>query len=170
MKSFVATPTSQTKLPTQEIQVSGDRCFEERNWREAILYYLNGVWSDNQNVMYRPKINFSGYTLRLDEATMTYYAYGRLDDYLADTHVDRLSRALEGETLDVSCNQNDVEVGLMRFVRKDILSELIIHFPKSAKLALSKTIRRGEYIVHGSVRSTQYLPSMEEANRFYNGI
>ncbi|MDA1169326.1 MAG: hypothetical protein O3A36_03240 [bacterium] len=167
MKTFVATPEPTTI--DQEIQVSGLRCFSERNWREAFLYYLNGVWSNNQSVMYRPKINLNGYTLRLDLGTMTYYAYGRLDHGAhgsGDAHVERLSRALKGETLEVLCGQNEVEIGLMRFIRNDSISELVIHFPKSAKLSFSKTTKRGEYIVHGCVGSN-YLPNMEDARRFY---
>src|ERR1700685_4151166 len=49
-----------------DIQVSGLRCFPESNWREAILYYLFGIWGNQGSVTYRPKIAFRSCTLRLD--------------------------------------------------------------------------------------------------------
>jgi len=49
----------------KEIQVAGAECFPENRWREALLSYLFGVWSDGR-VMGRPKISFGPVTLRLD--------------------------------------------------------------------------------------------------------
>ncbi|MBI2594641.1 MAG: hypothetical protein HYW38_00010, partial [Candidatus Colwellbacteria bacterium] len=63
---------------SNDIQVSGSPSqeFPEARWREAILFYLFGVWADRQSVTYRPKISFGDITLRLDLAEGEYYAYG----------------------------------------------------------------------------------------------
>ena len=52
---------------SNHIQVSGITWFPPERWREAILYYLFGLWSNKGCVAYRPKIRFGSVVLRLDE-------------------------------------------------------------------------------------------------------
>jgi hypothetical protein len=152
----------------QDIQVSGLDCFPESRWREAVLHYLFGVWSNNQQVMYRPKISFDGIVLRLDPTTQTYYAYGQAQHSASrrawHALLDRWDRKCSGEILEVSCNKNEVEVALIRFVKDNQISNLTIHFRRvSASFSLCKTTRRGEYIVSGNE-----LPTMKDILKFYD--
>lgn len=154
--------------PGQEIQVSGSRCFSGTYWREAILYYLNSVWSNDQTVMYRPKINFNGITLRLDPETKTYYAYGQLET--TDGDADRFDRQMrEGQNLEVSEDQAAVEVGLMRFVRDDSINRLTVRRwtspDRCSIFVLAKTMIRGEYIVYGT-----NLPNVDGALKLYFNV
>ncbi|MBI4090659.1 MAG: hypothetical protein HY422_01395 [Candidatus Komeilibacteria bacterium] len=138
------------------IQVSGNARFESFRWREAILYYLNGVWRNDLGVMYRPKIRFGnvmpgenkagafikrGITLRLDGHSYSgrYYAYGT-----SEQRVD----AIDKTSLFVECRQADVEGGLIRFVKDEALDSLAISFGRSG-IRLTKSRRRGELAVEG---------------------
>lgn len=120
------------------MQVSGLTPFDMNRWREAILYYLFGVWGNKDKVMYRPKINFGGVTIRLDKQTHSYYAYGKAPD--AEPAMRITERALI-----VTSGQADVEVGLISFVKNDAIDRLTIVFPNQGYLYLWKTDRRGEY-------------------------
>ena len=125
----------------KDLQVSGSECFSEHRWREAVLYYLFGIWGDKQEVTYRPKISFGNVTLRLDLSTAEYYAYGVSTPELHPEFTD-------AEILQVeSGKQNDVEAALARFVKNDGIRLLIITLPlsKNGALALWKKYRRGQY-------------------------
>ena len=124
-----------------EIQVSGLTLFPMNRWREAILYYLFGVWGNRDNVMYRPKINFAGVSLRLDPVRRQYYLYGRPE--VADVvpvMVDGEWRVLD--------SQDEVETGLIRFVKNDEIKKFTIQFRDRSILILWKKEKRGEYGVH----------------------
>ncbi len=120
-----------------EIQVSGLTLFPMNRWREAILHYLFGVWSNKNNVMCRPKINFGGVSLRLDLGTRRYYAYGTAPDAEPPTFTGR-----EIITID---DQSEVEVALIRFVKNDEIKRMTIVFRNHMWLYIWKTERRGEY-------------------------
>lgn len=104
------------------LQVSGLHNFEGFRWREAILCYLNGVWAGRQDVIYRPKIHFSGssaphpllayMSLRLNLDDGTYYAEG---NFAADGRCPVFS--LKESLLVTRNNRPEVEQGLIRFVR-----------------------------------------------------
>lgn len=107
-----------------DIQVSGlsSQEFPERRWREAILFYLFGIWSGKLSVTYRPKIHFGDITLRLqpsdDPEGGEYYAYG---------HAEKPQEppALGPDDLVVrSGRKADVEVALARFVKDDRIRQL----------------------------------------------
>ncbi len=141
----------QGQAADQFFQVSGAKEFEGHRWREAILYYLNGVWSDNNDVTYRPKIKFTkdggsvldyNVTLRLDQSTGEYYAYGTYEGVPFCKIPDDLAKP-EG-CLRVGKDQNAVEMGLIRFVRNDAIRALQISFGPDAGIVLWKTSRRGE--------------------------
>lgn len=143
------------------LQVSGLDCFPECRWREAVLYYLVGVWGNRQEVMYRPKIHFGNFTLRLCLGSGQYYAYGEEGSWSGDA--DRRSRSHHGRILYVECDQDSVEVGLARFVKDDAIGQLTISFGRARALNLRKTTRRGELTAHG-VR----LPTHEELAREFS--
>ncbi len=141
--------SSQTKFTTfqnpgtaeqKEIQVSGLLWFPEHRWREAILYYLFGIWENREEVMYRPKIHLGGITLRLNPSTGTYYAYGTSDDEECGPWVGE-----NGEELVVSCHQLEVEIGLIRFVKNDSIRTLLIRLEDGGEICLWKTRRRSRF-------------------------
>lgn len=128
---------------SNDIQVSGltSQEFPESRWREAILFYLFGVWADRQSVTYRPKISFGDITLRLDPSSGEYYAYGTPTEELPYPFPVR-----EDEKLTVrSLRQADVEVALARFVKNDRIKLLTICSECSGRLMLWKKSRRGQY-------------------------
>lgn len=127
-------------LLDRSIQVSGLEIFEEWRWREAILHYLFGVWSDYSRVMYRPKICLGGVSLSLDTENEEYYAQGESPDR---EHPFFSSR--EERVLSVRCSQLEVEQGLIRFVKNNRIILLNITFRDSSRLCLWKKARRGEY-------------------------
>jgi hypothetical protein len=61
MTNTATEATTITAIATlvNEIQVSGGKCFEGWNWREAILYFLNGMDAGKRDVTDRPKICFA---------------------------------------------------------------------------------------------------------------
>ena len=102
------------------LQVSGNRSFEESRWRECFLYYLNGVWSGDQRVMYRPKISFGGgLELRLDADSEEYYA-------TSSTEARELPGSTRGTPLVVGRTQAEVDQALVRFVKDDRLQFVVI--------------------------------------------
>lgn len=132
-----------TEAGHRVLQVSGGLCFEPHQWRKAILYYLNGVWSGNHNVMYRPKISLgnlpaegsvSEVVLRLSPATKEYYAYGTSAEL----------PIVVGNFLVVGCGQNEVEGGLIRFVRNDRIRNLSILFRDGGNVCLLKGRKRSD--------------------------
>ncbi len=130
---------------TNDIQVSGltSQEFPESRWREAILFYLFGIWANRQSVTYRPKICFSDITLRLDRSSDDgeYYVYGTPTEELPYPFPIR-----EDEKLTVrSFRQVDVEVALARFVKNDRIKLLTLSLRYSGRLMLWKKSRRGQY-------------------------
>ena|SRR3989338_4400607 len=130
---------------SNDIQVSGlpSQEFPESRWREAILFYLFGIWTNRQSVTYRPKINFGDITLRLDTSSGEYYAYGTPHEEM-DLYQLRFR---EEEKLYVrSGKQADVEVALARFVKNDRIRLLTLYLPRSfGRVELWKKSRRGQY-------------------------
>ena len=134
---------NRTPLPVRvdhEIQVSGHTIFPGYRWREAILYYLFGIWGDRLEVTYRPKISFGGVTLRLNVGARAYFAYGEHSG-------DCGGISAETEMLIVGCGQDEVEQGLIRFVKNDRIRVLVIGLPLRGIINLRKKERRGEYNV-----------------------
>lgn len=132
-RSFDDLRRAAQKLPPRrelEFQVSGNACFSERRWREAILYYLFGVWAGQQKVMYRPKISFGPITLRLAADAGEYYAHawdrqGALDFFGVD--LNGLAPAFPNSIiLRVGYTQVEVEQGLVRFVKNNRVKLLVI--------------------------------------------
>ena len=132
------------------IQISGLEDFDPSRWREAILYYLFGVWGNKQEVMYRPKIMFGNITLRLDTGSSSYYAYGSSTSETAP-HVPPEAHLIVG------CGQGEVEQALIRFVKNDAIKVLTIAVPNHGRFCLWKKAARGEYGYSGD-----RLPTMME--------
>lgn len=124
-----------------DIQVSGYTNFPESRWREAILFYLFGMWGNRERVTYRPKISFGDITLRLGDGE--YYAYGH-------AQVPENIPPLDSDDLvETSGKQTEVEVALIRFVKDERIKQLRLRLPSVsddvATLVLWKKARRGEY-------------------------
>jgi len=130
----------------RSLQISGNRTFEENRWREAILFYLFGIWSGKEDVTYRPKIHFGMMCLRLDPDTGQYFAYGASPDW-------EIPQDLGGELLITDgCGKYEVEVSLARFVKNDRVRMLVISFGDGQFLRLWKDPdRRGKYGCNGTV-------------------
>lgn len=129
---------------SNDIQVSGlvSQEFPESRWREAILFYLFGIWSGRQSVMYRPKISFGSVTLRLDSDEGKYEAYGTPPEELTSTLRFRADEKLFVDT----GRQADVEVALVRFVKNDQIKLLILWLPQlRVFFTLWKKSRRSQY-------------------------
>lgn len=126
------------KPQPRDLQVSGLQIFTEDRWRDCILHFLFGVWSDDRNVTHRPKIQLGEITLRLIQATGEYVAYG---DSLEPEHPS----FTEDETLVVSGSQLGVEMGLVRFVKNDRLKLLVIVLPRGAEVRLWKKLWRSRF-------------------------
>ncbi len=132
--------TSTVSVVDRELQVGASgRIFPEERWREAILYYLFGVWSGDESVTGRPKIIFGEVTLRLDPQRCEHFVYGKGSDY------DFATATGPGEHLVVDPAQKDVELGLVRFVKDDRIKKLSIAWSTTVRLSLYKTKRRGQY-------------------------
>lgn len=124
------------------VQVSGLTDFPELRWREAILYYLFGIWAGKEEVTDRPKIIFGTVTLRLDSEAREYFAYGRSHE--ESPH----QRFREEEMVMVGSKQVEVEQGLIRFVKNDRIRLLTICLPCSGRVTLWKKERRSKYGLH----------------------
>jgi len=127
-----------------EIRVSGVTCFPEWQWGEAVLYYLNGVWGNKLDVMYRPKICFGGVFLCLNQADSSYFAYGVPDN--GDGY-DAREVGPDPKILSIaSGKQTDVEVGLIRFVKDNTIKVLSLGLPAiQGFVILWKKPKRGQY-------------------------
>lgn len=127
------------------IWVSGIDGYQERNWREAILAFLFGLWSSRYYIANTPTISFGNLTLRLDRAQKRYLAYGR---GMVDLNL-RSAVAADGEdVLHVNDPQFEVEGGLVRFVKSNRIKTLIIHIchPQGVGMViLWKADKRGQY-------------------------
>jgi len=130
---------------SSEIQVSGITCFPQERWREAILFYLFGLWANKEIVAYRPKIAFGTIVLRLDESRGEYYAYGRNQDGECPPFLLPIK-----EELVVGPAQEQVEIGLVRFVKNDRIRRLAIKSANSGLIWLWKQTKRGQYRVCAS--------------------
>jgi hypothetical protein len=134
----------------RDVQVGHCHQFPENRWREAILAFLFGIWSGKPSVWDRPKIIFGGLTLRLDKVEKRYFAYGRgADDY----YDMPLTCPTGSEDLTVSDSQQEVEIGLVRFVKDNQIKLFTINLQEGC-LVLWKKGKRGEYGCH----STQDVP------------
>ncbi|MCX6784240.1 MAG: hypothetical protein NT141_04245 [candidate division WWE3 bacterium] len=131
----------------KDLQVSGLTCFPETKWREAVLFYLFGLWGGKHEVTYRPKISFGNVTLRLDRSIGAYYAYGKSSEILPIFE--------EEQTIIVDAGkQADVEVALVRFVKDSQIRLIVINLPiTTSSVAIWKKQRRGQYGC-----STTHLP------------
>jgi hypothetical protein len=139
----------------KSIQIAGgNNVFEGNRWREAILFYLNGVWANDTAVMYRPKISFADTTLRLEGDH--YYAYAVNGCNLGD----RPYVADEDMLIVLDPTQGEVESGLIRFVKNSQVRQLAVVFPEKGHLVLTKGLKRSELFV-----TAVNLQLMEEAIR-----
>lgn len=142
------------------IQVSGNTAYNGNQWREAILAYLGGVWSGDESVTSRQKLNFNNTTIRLGRNDK-YYAYFVNEPDNAD-FPPMPSNAAELLTI-MDANEYDVESGLIRFVRNNQIRQLALMFPgkvsSEGMILLVKGQKRSELHIHtfGLVSMTVWM-------------
>ncbi len=104
------------------IQVSGLNIFPQHRWREAILYFVNGILADEDRVTYRPKISIGDVGLRLDAEHERYSFWGY--------HTDVVPPVVEeSATLVAGASQMEVEYALLRFVKNNNIRMLRLRMP-----------------------------------------
>ena len=114
------------------IQVAGGQVFKGSHWREAILFFLNGIWSDDAEVTHRPKISFNNTVLRRDGER--YIGYYSLDpDSGERPHVADKDILVIPES-----TQAEIENGLIRFVKNNQIRQLGICFEGKGVIVLTK--------------------------------
>lgn len=133
----------------RSIQVSGLQIFSQHEWRNALLYYLFGIWAMKQEIVYRPKISFSGPGFS-DGVSLCLEAGDGKYSVLAGSQLPRFIPGFNaGEVLCVSSEKTQVEVGLVRFVKDNSIRMLKIDFGEGKVLALWKHRCRGQYSFAG---------------------
>jgi len=133
-----------TSSLVSDIQVSGNTAYEGSQWREAILAYLGGVWSGDVSVTNRQKLNFNNTTIRLG-GDGKYYAYFVLEPDFGSIHVEFSKPAELLVVMDAT--ENDVESGLIRFVRNNKIRQLALMFKgvsPEGMILLTKGQKRSE--------------------------
>ena len=165
-----ATEAKETNSP-DDIWISEFSEFEGWKWREAVLFYLNGVWSKHPDVMTRsefcyPQIDFwkdAAYVcLRLHPSTSTYSGEG-----LGLSVLPKLTDFLSSEILAVESNgRAEVEQALIRFLRDRSIRYVMLRVPSnnaqfrgSIHLWKEKGNGRAEQLC---VASTNLGPTLED--------
>ena len=133
----------------RELHVSGRKVFHEDKWRDCILYYLNGIWSGNLDVTWRPRLYFGGITLRLDEEKGEYFAYGR-------SQLDPRPEFADNEMLTVGSAQLEIQDGLARFVKNDRIKFLDMGMANGGLVRLWKKSWRSRFGISG-ISIPEYL-------------
>jgi hypothetical protein len=125
----------------ESIQVAGGEVFEGSRWREAILFYLNGIWSNDVAVTHRPKINFNKTVLRRDgERYIGYYS-------LDPDSGDRPPVADKDVFVIPEPTRAEIENGMIRFVKNNQIRQLGICFEGKGAIVLTKGHKRSELFV-----------------------
>ena len=147
----------------RSIQVASWKPFTEDKWREAILFYLNGIWGDKPNVIANPIIQFCDVTLRLLKG-VRYVAYTAQDDATQQDkeELDRMgylgfddryaiwAKTIPQEFTVPECIEAgdfplDVHNALIRFVRSPKVRLVTVAFDGAGRFSMWKTKNRGEY-------------------------
>lgn len=132
---------SSSQRINHNIMVSDNKVFSEPRWREAILYFLFGLWGNNPAVVRRPKIRLGTIDIARDPQGF-YYAYGRPDPRELESYADSWTK---GRTAVVHGDYSDqVEAALVRFVKDKEFVELVLSF-QTGRVMLWKTKNRGDY-------------------------
>lgn len=126
-------------------------------WRAAIEYYLEKIWSGDAEFMQSPQIYFASLynrprdtfwnhaVLDLDSTTHTYSGYwlGKIAPSNVTPDFDR------DKIITVGSNQPAVEWGLARFLKDRKIKMLIIRFPVERWMCLVKE-DGGSLEIHGN--------------------
>ncbi|MFC1640547.1 hypothetical protein ACFL2D_00700 [Patescibacteria group bacterium] len=108
------------------IVVAGSEVFPETEWRRAVLYFLNTLWSGKKEVEREPEIVFGDLILRRAEMLGGYFFFGQgnMDNrpcICSEKHT------LEVEGLELS----QVETALARFAKNKKFKQVLFLFDQS---------------------------------------
>lgn len=120
------------------IQVSGLNWYARHEWRMALELYMGGVWSDDNQIMYRPKVCWEEAGFRLHPEAGVYASCARseaLNRQMPDVPPEH--------TLTTGCAQSEFESAIMRFVRNDRIWMLVVNFPERTLYFWKKANQRG---------------------------
>lgn len=120
-------------------------------WREAVLSFLYGIWSSDKTIVNNPIIQFNNTVLRWHEER--YVGYHSPLGRDPENHPGHGGKDV---WIVVDAKRQDVEYGLIRFVKDNTLRHLIIlqiMDGKDAGVILSKGRKRGELFVGISGRT-----------------
>ena len=123
----------------------GKKVFPMSRWREAILYYLFGIWSGDPKFRKNPEIRFGNLTLTL------YTRDCRVPEKTDAFSIEGFSPSVGNTggygnyTLYIGSSRLEVMDALARFAKDPYLAQVIIDFEDGAHLAFFRKERRGEY-------------------------
>lgn len=151
--------TTTMSAPVTSIRILENRNFIGSDWREAILTFLNGVWSDHIVINHPAEICFNNIRLQLGQNN-EYYVYFLVErdgtNFNATAPYNRDAMYIVSYP-----SANDVEAGLIRFVRNNKIRQLVIGFPGVGRVTLTKDQKRGSLFVSAEF----YIPSMQAEMR-----
>ena len=147
------------------ISFPGSDTYDGSEWREAILAFLNKVWSGDKllTLPNQQRIAINKTTIQLgrvfqrygDREYFAYYVSEPDDTPLPHTLLsDQSAYKIRG------CEQNVIEIGLVRFVRDNKMRELWLQF-RTGMIVLTKGQARSELFI-----STRDIPNMENAKKY----
>jgi hypothetical protein len=129
------------------IQVGCIDEFPSNRWDDAVLFFLNGTWSNSPPVTNRPSIVFGRVELRFDPAQNEYLCYGEENINAPTWQV--MTNAKHFSIIIRSCGRNDVEAELIRFVKDDNYRKLTIVM-STGDLMFYKGPERADIFVTGN--------------------
>ena len=134
------------------IQVAGLECYPTNRWRDALMAFLMGIWGDQGSVMYRPKIDLGPACLRLDPDAKAFTISGHNPSPSYEGSwsgpVSKAKRACSERTWVTQVGRPGDMVKtmdqLVRFVKDSARLRLVLMFPTSQVLVLTKGRKRGD--------------------------
>jgi len=137
------------------IHVVGSQTYPGENWREAIISYLNGIWSGKTDLR---GLYFNNTCVRLSKTGGEYYLYFRHEQ---DGPEPQNLAACETVWAVSYPALNDMEIGLIRFVRNNSIRQLVLTFPGVGNMTLTKGQKRSELFISTAI----HLSSMKAEMR-----
>jgi hypothetical protein len=122
-----------------------DKTFPTRRWREAILYFLFGIWSGDKRFWHDPEIHFGELKLvlktrdcRVSEKDDAFVIYGVAPDEPVNHYHGNYSLRVGG-------GRCEVMDALVRFAKDPYLGKLDVRIDNRHRLTFFQKERRSEY-------------------------